>query len=82
MKKQTTFLIVFLLCSTALLADNNIEKVTYSYGTSALFVGIMAALWASRTGRSALLWFFFGWILAPIACLFALLRNLEDKRKK
>jgi len=63
------------------LAQGDFNKVTYSYGTSALFVGIMAALWATRTERSGLLWFFFGWFLAPIACLVAWLKNMDDKKK-
>ena len=79
MNKLIILTIIFLLCSIGLLAGDDIEKITYSYGTSALFVGIMAALWASRTGRSGLLWFFFGWLLAPIACLFAWLGNVGDK---
>ena len=72
------FLIIF---SVTMFAQQNTERITYTYGTSALFVGIMAALWATRTGRSGWLWFFFGWILAPIACLVAFLKNIEDKNK-
>jgi hypothetical protein len=67
--------------SAILFAQGNFNNVPYSYGTSALFVGIMAALWAVRTGRSGLIWFFFGWLLAPIACLVAWLKNMDDKRK-
>jgi hypothetical protein len=79
---KVIFLAVFLLLfASALSAQQNMEKVTYSYGTSALFVGIMAALWATRTGRSGWLWFFFGWLLAPIACLVAILKNIDDKKK-
>ncbi len=50
-------------------------------GTSALFVGIMGALWARRANRSALTWFLFGAFLPPIACIFAYLRNRRDLRK-
>ena len=81
MNRVIIIIIVLLICSISLVAYGDMEKVTYSYGTSALFVGIMAALWATRTGRSGLAWFFFGWFLAPFSCLFAWLRNNEDKRK-
>ncbi len=50
-------------------------------GTSALFVGIMAGLWARRANRSALTWFLFGALLPPIACIFAYLRNRRDIRR-
>ena len=80
LNKGLVIIIVLLICSIPLIANGDVEKVTYSYGTSALFVGIMAALWATRTGRSGLSWFFFGWFLAPIACLVAWLKNNEDKR--
>ncbi len=50
-------------------------------GTSAVFVGIMGALWARRANRSALAWFLFGALLPPIACIFAYLRNRRDLRR-
>lgn len=81
MKKVFIFTFFLLICSVALSADEGVKRVTYAYGTSSLFMGIMAALWASRTGRSALVWFFFGWILAPFACLFAWLGNNDDLKK-
>jgi hypothetical protein len=41
-----------------------------------LFVsGILCALWAQYTGRSAWLWFFFGLILAPIALIAMVWKN-------
>jgi hypothetical protein len=80
-KRTILLALLLLIFSATLLAQQNAERVTYTYGTSALFVGIMAALWATRTGRSGWLWFFFGWILAPIACLVAFLKNIEDKSK-
>lgn len=82
MKKLATTVLILLVCSVVLAANEEAKSVTYTYGTSAIFVGIMAALWAHRTGRSALGWFFFGWLLAPIACLVAWLRNTEDLREK
>ena len=82
-KVKSVILLVFLIfiLSAALFAQGEFNRVTYSYGTSALFVGIMAALWATRTERSGLLWFFFGWFLAPIACLVAWLKNMDVKKK-
>jgi O-antigen/teichoic acid export membrane protein len=80
-KKAILFIFLISIFSATVLAQGDFNKVTYSYGTSALFVGIMAALWATRTGRSGLLWFFFGWFLAPIACLVAWLKNMDDKKK-
>ncbi|MDD5091958.1 MAG: hypothetical protein PHQ23_13710 [Candidatus Wallbacteria bacterium] len=77
MKTMLCLLIVFLCCSVAS-AGGPDRQVTVTYGTSSLFVGIMAALWASRTGRSGVKWFFFGWILAPICCLVAWLKNNGD----
>lgn len=57
------------------------DGVVSLVGGSALFVGIMAALWARRADRSALMWFFFGAFLPPIACIFAYLRNRSDLKK-
>jgi len=82
LKKAITIVFILLACSVILAADEETKNVTYSYGTSAIFVGIMAALWAVRTGRSGWLWFFFGWFLAPFACLFAWLRNRDDLKEK
>jgi hypothetical protein len=81
LKRTVLFVFLLFLFTGTLLAQGNFKSVPYSYGTSALFVGIMAALWATRTERSALLWFFFGWFLAPIACLVAWLKNMDDKKK-
>jgi hypothetical protein len=81
LKRLFLFVCFLLMFSAILFAQGNFNNVPYSYGTSALFVGIMAALWAVRTGRSGLIWFFFGWLLAPIACLVAWLKNMDDKRK-
>lgn len=82
LKKIMTTVFMLLVCSIILAADEGTKNASYTYGTSAIFVGIMAALWAVRTGRSGWLWFFFGWFLAPFACLFAWLKNREDLRKK
>ena len=83
MRKGLFLLITLILFSLPVLgAEEGFKNVTYSYGVSSIFVGIMAAIWASRTDRSTLIWFFFGWILAPLACIVALIRNAEDLKKK
>jgi len=82
LKKAITAAFILLVCSVILAADEGTKNVTYTYGTSSIFVGIMAALWAVRTGRSGWVWFFFGWFLAPFACLFGWLKNREDLIKK
>jgi hypothetical protein len=82
LKKVFLAVFILLVCSGILAADEGTKNVTYTYGTSSIFVGIMAALWAVRTGRSGWLWFFFGWFLAPFACLFGWLKNREDLMKK
>ncbi len=51
-------------------------------GTSAGYVGflfgIFCAYWAQVTHRNAWIWFFFGWILAPVAGLTLLWKNAAD----
>lgn len=47
-------------------------------GSSNIFVGIMAAFWAIRTGRNPVTWFLFGMFLPPIACLAAWIKNRKE----
>ena len=41
---------------------------------------IFCAHWAQNTGRSSWLWFFMGWIFAPITGLFLLAKNSKSKQ--
>lgn len=82
MKKTLINVGLFLLIycffgNSPVFADDN-TNVKVVYGTSSFFVGVMAALWAQKTNRSALTWFLFGWFLPPFACLFAFLKNKEN----
>ena len=43
-----------------------------------LLFGIFCAYWAQSTRRNPWLWFFFGWLLAPIAGLVLLYKNAND----
>lgn len=52
-------------------------------GIGLLVSGIICALWAHYTRRSAWLWFFFGLLLAPIALIAMVWKNalgLESRR--
>ena len=40
---------------------------------------IFCAYWAQFTGRRSLLWFFMGWLFAPITGLVLLYKNSEDR---
>jgi len=50
-------------------------------GAFAFLSGCFCALWAQNTGRGAWRWFFFGFILAPVALIFLLSNNSTDKIK-
>ena len=41
--------------------------------------GCFCAYWAQETDRDALLWFLFGWILAPVAGLALLYQNSRGR---
>lgn len=41
--------------------------------------GLFCAYWAQETDRSAWLWFFFGWILAPVAGIVLVYKNSQDR---
>jgi hypothetical protein len=43
---------------------------------------IFCAYWAQTTGRSALLWFFMGWLFAPITGLVLLSKNAQDRAQR
>jgi fatty acid desaturase len=43
--------------------------------------GIFCAQWAQNTQRSALLWFFLGWFLAPFTGLVLLYKNGQDQAR-
>ena len=54
------------------------------YATTGLvffLFGIFTAYWAQTTGRSAWLWFFTGWFFAPIAGMFLLYKNGQDRSR-
>ena len=40
--------------------------------------GIFCAYWAQTTNRSAWLWFFLGWILAPITGIVLIYKNTKE----
>jgi fatty acid desaturase len=42
---------------------------------------IFCAQWAQNTNRSALLWFFLGWFLAPFTGLVLLYKNGQDQAR-
>lgn len=41
--------------------------------------GIFCAEWASRTSRNPWLWFFLGWLFAPVTGLVLLYKNSQAK---
>jgi hypothetical protein len=43
--------------------------------------GIFCAHWAQNTDRSSWLWFFMGWLFAPITGLFLLSKNSKPKQQ-
>jgi len=51
-----------------------------SAGTAFFLFGIFCAYWAQTTNRNAWLWFFLGWLLAPITGIVLLYKNAQDKR--
>lgn len=53
---------------------NRLERDS-TIGISLFVSGILCALWAQYTRRSAWLWFFFGLILAPIALITMVWKN-------
>jgi len=53
---------------------DNLEKNTAT-GIGLFISGILCALWAQFTRRSAWLWFFFGALLAPIALIALVWKN-------
>ena len=49
-----------------------------SIGYVGFLFGIFCAYWAQSTARNPWLWFFFGWILAPIAGLVLLWKHANE----
>ena len=43
--------------------------------------GIFCAYWAQSTNRNAWLWFFCGWIFAPIIGIVLLVKNSQDEEE-
>ncbi len=41
--------------------------------------GIFCAYWAQTTNRSPWLWFFCGWLFAPITGIVLLIKNSNDR---
>lgn len=52
-----------------------------SIGYVNFLFGILLAAWAAHSGRSGILWFVFGWVLAPIAGLVMLYLQRGDRRR-
>jgi len=53
-----------------------------SVGLVFYLFGIFCALWAQNTNRSPWLWFFMGWLFAPITGLVLLYKNSEDRKQQ
>ena len=53
-----------------------------SAGLAVFASGILCALWAQYTRRSAWLWFFFGLLLAPIALIAMAWKNADGLRSR
>jgi hypothetical protein len=49
-----------------------------SVGYVGFLFGVFAACWAQTTKRNPWIWFFFGWLLAPVAGLVLLWKNGGD----
>lgn len=49
-----------------------------SQGYVGFLFGLFCAYWAQETDRNPWLWFFFGWILAPIAGVALVYKNSRD----
>ena len=50
-----------------------------SVGLVGFLFGVFCAYWAQTTDRNPWLWFFFGWLLAPVAGLLLLWKNANDR---
>jgi multisubunit Na+/H+ antiporter MnhG subunit len=50
-----------------------------SAGYVTFLFGVFCAYWAQTTSRNPWLWFFFGWVLAPVAGLVLLWKNANDR---
>lgn len=50
-----------------------------STGLVAFLFAIFVAYWAQTTNRNAWLWFFFGFVLPPLAGLVLLWKNANDR---
>jgi hypothetical protein len=48
-------------------------------GMVSFLFGIFCAYWAQETGRNPWLWFFFGFVLPPIAGIVLCIKNSNDK---
>ena len=51
-----------------------------SIGLVFFLFAVFCAYWAQTTGREPYLWFFVGWLFAPITGLVLLYKNSEDRR--
>lgn len=60
---------------------HKVEKKVSDAGMGLFVSGILCALWAQYTRRSAWLWFFFGLILAPLALICLVWKNADDLRE-
>jgi hypothetical protein len=57
----------------------NKRENDYRDASVGLFVsGILCAIWAQYTRRSAWQWFFFGLMLAPLALIILIVKNADD----
>ena len=43
---------------------------------------LFCAYWAQKTGRNPWLWFFMGWLFAPVTGVVLLYINDQDKKEK
>lgn len=50
-----------------------------SVGYVGFLFGVFCAYWAQATSRNAWLWFFFGWILAPVAGVVLLWKHANER---
>jgi len=52
-----------------------------SAGAAFFLFGLFCAWWAQNSGRNPWLWFFLGWLFAPITGLVLLYRTSQDRRR-
>lgn len=53
-----------------------------STGMVFFLFGLFCAYWAQSTGRHPWLWFFLGWLFAPVTGIVLLYKNDQDRKAR